>query len=313
MTPVHHTHTPADDHHHGSRSLLISFLITTGFMVIEAVGGWLTNSLALLSDAGALGLSLLALRLGARSPSRTHTFSYRRSEILAALLNGLALWAITGIIFHEAYQRFSEPPEVKAGGMIIVAAIGLMVNLISIALLHGHKDENLNIRGAFLHVAADSLGSAGALTAGVIIYYSGWTLIDPLVSVGIGFLIMWSTWGLIRDSIHILLLGVPIHLNYGEVEKEIRGHRGFCCIYDLHLWSISSREDPLSAHIVVSDNFDRQKELLKEILKGLRVRFGIEHATLQIEESHELRDSRTNTCRIDASCCACDFPPAGAT
>ena len=313
-----HEHDHGGHHGHAGRSLLISFLITSGFMVIEAVGGWLTNSLALLADAGhmltdagALGLSLLALRLGARTPTRTHTFGFRRFEILAALFNGLALWAITGVIFREALHRLGEPRHVEASGMMAVAAIGLTVNLISIGLLHGHKDESLNIRGAFLHVAADSLGSVGVLAAGAIIYYTGWTLVDPLVSMGIGCLILWSTWSLIRDSIHILLLGVPVHLDYGKVEEEIRGHRGVCCLYDLHLWSIATRRDALSAHVVVPDNFARRQELLREIVAGLKAGFGIDHVTLQIEESHELRDDATGACRLDSACLACNFPEGG--
>lgn len=311
-----HDKTDAGHHHHGGRSLLISFLLTSGFMLVEAVGGWLTNSLALLTDAGhmltdagALGMSLLALRLGARSPTRKHTFGFRRFEILAALFNGLALWAITGVIFHEAYLRLTAPPQVEAGGMMLVAAVGLAVNLISIVLLHAHKDESLNIHGAFLHVAADSLGSVGALTAGVIIYYTVWTLVDPLVSVGIGFLILWSTWGLIRDSIHILLLGVPVHLDYEEVGEEIRSNEGVCCIYDLHLWSISSRQDALSAHVVVQDDFDRKENLLRKIADGLQTRFNIDHVTLQLEESHELRNTQGGACSIDAACNICNFTP----
>jgi cobalt-zinc-cadmium efflux system protein len=314
-----HEKAPGGHQHQGGRSLLISFFLTAGFMLVEAVGGWLTNSLALLSDAGhmltdagALGMSLLALRIGARAPTRTHTFGYRRFEILAALFNGLALWAITGVIFREAYLRLSAPPRVGAKGMMLVAAIGLAINLISIVLLHAHKDESLNIRGAFLHVAADSLGSVGALAAGVIIYYSGWTLVDPLVSIGIGLLILWSTWGLIRDSIHILLLGVPVHLDYEEVGREIRRYPGVCCIYDLHLWSISSGQDALSAHVVVRDDYHRKEQLLREITDGLDARFNINHVTLQIEESHELRIARSGACLIDAACTVCSTQPGPA-
>jgi cobalt-zinc-cadmium efflux system protein len=308
-----HAHDHAEPGAH--RHLLIAFTITFTFMFIEAIGGWLTSSLALLADAGhmltdagALGISLVALRLAARPPSTIHTFGFRRFEILAAFINGLALWAIVGVILREAIERFREPPTVEAQGMIIIAALGLMVNLVSIAMLHGHKDESLNIRGAFLHVVADSLGSAGAILAGIAIFFTGWFWLDPLVSLAICLLILWSSWKLVRDSVHILLLGVPIHLDYREVEQEILHHQGVCCLYDLHLWTISSHQEALSAHVVVPDSFNRQKELLQDIVTGLRRRFGIEHATLQLETSHEMRDQRTGTCKIDAECTACSYP-----
>jgi cobalt-zinc-cadmium efflux system protein len=319
MTRRHsHSHDHSSHDHSGPgahRHLLIAFTITFTFMFIEAVGGWLTNSLALLADAGhmltdagALGISLVALRLAARPPSTSHTFGFRRFEILAAFINGMALWAIVGVILREAIERFREPPTVAAQGMIAIAAMGLMVNLLSIAMLHGHKDESLNIRGAFLHVVADSLGSAGAILAGVAILFTGWFWLDPLVSLAICLLILWSSWKLIRDSVHILLLGVPAHLDYRQVEQEILSHQGVCCLYDLHLWTISSHQEALSAHVVIPEGFSRQKELLQDILTGLRRRFAIEHATLQLETSHEMRDQRTGICRIDAECTACNYP-----
>jgi len=308
----HHQHN-----HEGSRrSLRFSFFLVAWFMLVEAIGGWLTNSLALLSDAGhmltdaaALGLSLLAMRFGSMPPSRTKTFGYRRFEILAALLNGLALWAIVGVILHEAYFRFQAVPEVKAHGMIGVAALGLAVNLISLFLLHGHRDENLNIRGAFLHVLADSLGSVGALAGGLVILYTNWLPADPLVSVGICLLILWSSWGLIREAVHVLLLGVPTHIDYQEVQDAILDHDGICCIYDLHIWSIASGQDAISAHVVVPDGFKGKNDLLGDIITTLKTRFAIEHATLQIEESHRMRDNRSDmACRVGGVAPACSFP-----
>jgi cobalt-zinc-cadmium efflux system protein len=215
------------------------------------------------------------------------------------------LWAIVGVILREAIERLREPPVVEAQGMIAIAALGLTVNLAAIWLLHGHKDESLNIRGAFLHVMADSLGSAGAILAGIGILLTGWFWLDPVVSLVICLLILWTSWKLVRDSVHILLMGVPIHLDYREVEQEILRHPGVCCLYDLHLWSISSHREALSAHIVVPEGFSRHKELLADIVAGLRGRFGIEHATLQLEESHQLRDLRTGICKVDAACTAC--------
>lgn len=307
-----HAHPHDHDHHHhhhdGSRrSLFLSFLIIFTFMVIEAVGGWLTNSLALLSDAGhmltdagALALSLLAIKIGEKPPSPTKTFGYRRFEILAALFNGLALWAMVGIILHEAYLRLQSPPAVKATGMMVVAVIGLIVNLMAIRLLHAHKEENINVRGAFLHVMADSLGSVGVLIAGFIILTTGWTLIDPMISLGICCLILWSSWGIIRDAVHILLLGVPTHIDYREVESMILGQDGVCCLYDLHIWSIASGQEAVSVHVVVADGYDRQRELLEEIIDSLHQKFGIDHTTIQIEESHKIKDNWPDSgCRID--------------
>lgn len=310
----HHQDHAGTPHHEASRrSLLLSFLMVAGFMVIEAVGGWYTNSLALwsdaghmLTDAGALAFSLLALKIGEMPPSTTKTFGYRRFEILAALGNGLALWTIVGVILHEAYSRLQTPPEVKAPVMIAVAAIGLLVNLISIKLLHAHKDDNLNIRGAFLHVLADLLGSVGALTAGLIMLTTGWQLIDPLISLGICLLILWSSWGIVRDAVHILLLGVPTHLDYREVEQEIIGHQGVCCLYDLHIWAIASGREAVTAHVVVPNGYDRRQELLAEIVAGLQERFGIEHTTIQMEESHDLKEGRGDSaCRVGSVGNAC--------
>ena len=311
-----HGHTCSHQHDATRRSLFLSFLLVASFMVVEAVGGWYTNSLALLSDAGhmltdagALAFSLLALKIGDLPPSTTKTFGYRRFEILAALGNGLALWTIVGVILHEAYTRLHTQPEVKAPVMLAVAAVGLLVNLISIRLLHGHKDDNMNVRGAFLHVLADLLGSVGALTAGLIMLTTGWRLIDPLISLGICLLILWSSWGIIRDAVHALLLGVPSHISYREVEQEILGYPGVCCLYDLHIWTIASGREAVTAHVVVPDGYNRRQELLTEIVAALQHRFGIEHTTIQIEESHDLKEGRGDTaCRVGNPGITCALP-----
>ncbi len=290
-------------------------------MGVEAVGGWLTNSLALLSDAGhmltdaaALGLSLLALKIGEMPPSTTKTFGYRRFEILAALLNGLALWGVVGVILHEAYERLQAPPEIGAKGMMAVAVVGLGVNLISIVLHHAHKDENLNVRGAFLHVVADSLGSVGALLAGLVIWTTGWTLADPLVSVAICALILWSSWGLVREAVHMLVLGVPSHLDYSEIQEAILGHEGVCCLYDLHVWSIASGQDALSAHVVVADGYGEKKALLSDLVSQLKERFHIQHSTIQIEESHEMKEAVEHVvCKVGGQGGACGMQGASST
>lgn len=304
---------------HGSgsrRSLLFAFFLTASFMLAEAVGGWLTNSLALLSDAGhmltdaaAIGLSLLALKFGETPPSATKTFGYRRVEILAALFNGLALWAIVGVVLREAYGRLRDPQEIQAVGMMAVAAAGLAVNLVSMKLLHSHKDENINVRGAFLHVVADALGSVGALAAGIVVATTGWTLADPLASVGICALILYSSWGLVREAVHGLLLGVPGHLDFRQVQRALLEQEGVCCLYDLHLWSIAPGQEALSAHLVVPDGYPRQQELLARTVARLREDFGITHATIQIEQSHEMKDSRLGTvCTVAGEGAGCALP-----
>jgi cobalt-zinc-cadmium efflux system protein len=202
---------------------------------------------------------------------------------------------------------------VKGLGMLGVSAVGLGVNLVSIWLLHAHKDENINIRGAFLHVLADSLGSVGALAASLVILGTGWTLADPIVSLAICALILWSSWGIVRDSLHILLEGVPAHIDYHEVEQVLLDREGVCCLYDLHIWSITGGREALSAHVVVPDGYPRQRELLREILGTLKERFRVEHATIQIEESHDLREELLSggnaVCKIaGAGGVACQLP-----
>jgi cobalt-zinc-cadmium efflux system protein len=278
--------------------------------VVEAVGGWLANSLALLSDAGhmltdagALGLSLWAIRAGKKPASSTKTFGHRRIEVLAALANGLALWVIVGVILHEAFERVSAPQAVDAPTMMAVAAAGLVVNLISISLLHGHHHDNLNVKGAFLHVVADSLGSVGAIIAALVIWTTGYTVIDPLISRLLCTLILWSSWGLVRESVHILLLGVPSHIEYREVEQSILANPDVCCLYDLHIWTISSGVEALSAHVVVADDFIGNEALIRKLEALLATKFAITHTTIQLEQTHEMKDGRNAVCSFgDGSC-----------
>lgn len=342
--PHHHHHGSGHDHGHrhdhggdhavaggGDREergasarqsrkrLLLSLVCTAGIMVAEAVGGWISGSLALLSDAGhmltdagALGLGLFAVKLSQRPPTPTRTFGWRRVELLAALANGLALWAVVGVILHESYLRLRAPQAVNAEGMMIVAAIGLGVNLLSISFLHRHKDHNLNVRGAFLHVVADSLGSVGVLAAGAVVWRTGWTAADPLVSVLICALILWSSWGLVRETVHALLLGVPPHIDFREVERALLEGEGVCCIYDLHIWTIETGHDALSAHVVAAGEDPAQLAGIAPALTAmLAERFGIGHATLQIEGSHGMKEERSGVCRLDAGGgrCALKAPP----
>ncbi len=302
------------EHHHDAgasqKRLGIALLITASYLVVEVVGGFLFNSLALLADAGhmfsdvmALGLSWVALQIGKRSPTDRHTFGFKRTEILAALLNGLALWAIVGVIFFEAAHRFFEPKPTEGIGVVAVASVGLAVNLVMAGILFRARRENLNVKGAFLHVLSDALGSIGAIAAGVIIILTGFTQADPLVSVLIGVLVLYSSWGLVKESVHILMEGVPADVDIREIEECMVQQDGVCCVYDLHVWSITSNRHSLSAHLVLSNpSFDRQS-VLRQLNKVLGERFHIHHTTLQIELTHEMRpDAEGMCCRAGTAC-----------
>lgn len=302
------------DHDHSSTSsqqrLGIALILTTSYMVVEIVGGILFNSLALLADAGhmlsdvmALGLSWVALQIGKRAPTDTHTFGFKRTEILAALFNGVALWAIVGIIFYEAAYRFFSPQVVQGTGMMTVAAVGLAVNLIMAALLFRSRRENLNIKGAFLHVVSDALGSTGALVAAVIIIMTGHNWVDPLVSVLIGILVLYASWGLVKESVRILMEGVPTGVDIREIEEKMVQLEGVCCVYDLHVWSITSNRHALSAHVVLLDGQADRDRVLTELNKILEERFHIDHTTIQLEASHDMRPTCDRMfCRPGTSC-----------
>jgi len=284
--------------------------MTAAFMVVEVTGGLLFNSLALLADAGhmlsdvlALGLAWVALQIGKRSPTERHTFGFKRTEILAGFLNGLALWVIVAVIFYEAALRFSAPAPVRGGGMLVIASIGLVVNAIMAAMLFQGRHENLNVKGAFLHVVSDGLGSVGAIVAAVVIILTGLDWVDPLVSVLIGCLVLYSSWGLVKESVHILMEAVPPALNIREIEDSIIRLDGVCCVYDLHIWSITTNRHALSAHVVLSDpDYDRNL-LLKQLSGLLQKQFLIDHTTFQIEAGHEMRpDAEGLRCRAGTAC-----------
>lgn len=301
-----HDHSPGNS----QRRLGIALILTVSYMLVEFVGGIFFNSLALLADAGhmlsdvmALGLSWVALQIGKRSPTDTHTFGFKRTEILAALFNGMALWVIVGIIFYEAAHRFFNPSVVQGRGMLAVAAIGLAVNVIMAALLFSSRRENLNIKGAFLHVVSDALGSVGAIVAAVIIIMTGYNWADPAVSVLIGILILYTSWGLIKESVRILMEGVPVEVDIREIEENMVRQDGVCCVYDLHVWSITSNRHALSAHVVLSDEQSDRNRVLTELNDLLQERFHIDHTTIQVESSHEMRPTcEAAVCRPGTEC-----------
>lgn len=265
--------------------------LTAVFMVVEAVGGWIAGSLALLADAGhmltdvgALTLSLLTAWIAQRPADDSKTYGYLRWEILAALVNGVALFGIAAWVVVEAIQRIQQPTPIRTGLFLAVAAAGLMVNLTSLAVLHSSRHGNLNLRGAYLHVLGDALGSLSALAAAAIIAITGWTIADPIVSILLSLLILVGAWRLLRDSTDILLESVPRNVSMSEVQRRMLGVPGVAAVHDLHVWTVTSGMVAMSGHAVVPD-----LEAHPGVLDGIRAemsRLGIGHVTIQLEVEH---------------------------
>lgn len=272
-----------------SRRLMMTMSLTFGFLLVEVVGSIWTGSLALLADAGhmlvdvaGVGMSLLAMWFARKPPSPTNTYGYMRLEILAALANGILLFGLAAFILYEAYDRLWSPPEILASPMLVIAVIGLGVNIINILLLHQASGASLNLRGAYLEVLSDAMASIGVILAALIIQTTGWTVADPLISGAIGLFILPRTWGLMRQAIHILLEGVPPHLDVREIEAAMRSSHGVNSVHDLHVWTLTSGKEAMSGHILVDDLADGQ-HIVKDLERLLKERFGIEHTTLQLE------------------------------
>lgn len=259
------------------------------YMVAEVVGGLLTNSLALLadaghmlSDAGSLALALFAMWIATRPPTPEKSFGYYRTEILAALVHGVTLVAVAAYVFYEAYGRFQDPPQVMGPLMMGVAVGGLAVNVAGLLLLRSGKDQSLNMRGAWLHVMADAAGSVGAIGAGALIWWRGWNLADPVASVLIGLLVLGSSWTLLKQSVSILMQAAPEGIDVDAVRDTIVELDGVEDVHDLHVWAVTSGMVSLSAHVVVTGGRPG-RDVLHAVRRALRRRFGIEHSTIQIE------------------------------
>ena len=311
MSGQHHEHAHGHDHGHGiggkregnTSALRWAFGITTLILVAEAVGGWLTNSLALLSDAGhmlsdaaSLGLSLLAIHFAQKPASASKSYGYRRLEILAALANGVALFVIAVAISWEAAHRLFAPPPVASLPMMGIAGIGLAANLASAwVLLHqGDVKDNLNLRSAYLHVLGDALGSVGALLAGALMYFYGWYVADPIVSVAVALLILRGAWGVVSQSLHILMEGTPTGSNIEAMIASLETIPGVCNVHDVHVWTVTSGYDVFSCHLVVS----KGTNITKVVAAGaelLERQFGIRHTTIQVLEDDA--DCRDLNCR----------------
>ena len=311
----HHDHS---EHNHGfqknRKALLIAIGVTGATMVVEIVGGLLSNSLALLSDAGhmltdvsSLILSLIALQLATRPSSATRTYGFYRMEILAALINGATLVLISALIFYEAYHRLKAAEPVDSLTMLGVAAVGLIANGIAAWAMLSSSQENLNIRGAYLHILGDLLSSVGVLLGGVLIYFTGWYWIDPILSVGICIVILRGAVLLVIESVNILLEAVPRDVDLNEVQRALRTLPGIKDTHHVHLWTISSGIYALSAHLLI-DNLMMSEtgKIIREVNRLLRSRFKISHTTLQLECEN---CQEGFSCSMDQECVAL-HPPA---
>ncbi|MBD2843616.1 cation transporter [Paenibacillus sp. IB182496] len=319
MSGHHHAHAHGHDHDHGhshgaganKKILLVSFVIITVYMIVEAVGGFVTNSLALISDAGhmlsdaiALGIALAAFTYGSKAVNTGKTYGYRRFEILAAVLNGVTLIGIALYIFYEAIERFRNPPEVATVGMLVISTIGLLVNvLVAWIMMRGSDTENnLNMRGAYLHVLSDMLGSVGAIAAALLMMGLGWGWADPLASVVVAVLVLRSGYYVTKSSLHVLMEGAPANIDVDALVRLIRETEGVEGVHDVHVWSITSNMNALTAHIVVDGRRSvyETEAILQTIEHALEHR-GIRHVTLQAEsERHAHDDSVLCTVRADA-------------
>jgi cobalt-zinc-cadmium efflux system protein len=280
------------DRHHseaGKKNLTLALAITASWFVIELIGGLYANSLALIADAAhmltdlaALGLSLFALKISTRPATHSKTYGYMRAEILAALANGIFLILIAIYIFYESYQRLRQPQEIKSVPMLVVAVTGLLANIATAALLFRSRRENLNLRGAFLHVLGDTLGSVGAIIAGLLMLFRQWYLADPIVSALVGALVLYSSWELVTESVDVLLEGTPRHLKVSNILSDLGRVSGVVSVHDLHVWSIASGITAMSCHLVLKQDEDAGR-VLAESSRLMREKYGIEHTTIQIE------------------------------
>ena len=293
---LEHNHDhPHDLRSAGKRSLIIAFVLIAGFMFVEVIGAILSGSLALLADAGhmltdaaSIAVALVAMHFAERPYSVRRTFGYHRLEILAALVNALALWLIVAWVLFEAYGRFRSAPEVDGEIMLSIGVIGLCVNLSAAWVLHRSTDRNVNVEGAFLHVIADLLGSIGVVVSGILVWAFGWTLADPIASVIIAVLILVSSWRLMKKVIHVLLEGTPEHVDVYQLCSRLEAVEGVTLVHDIHVWTLSPGNEALTAHVLIEPDYPGDVEALRLRLRDIVYDdFGIGHITLQVEKSLE--------------------------
>lgn len=292
---MNHTHQPIKSNSrissYSQRNLLIVLSITAVVMIAEIIGGLLANSLALLSDAGhmltdilALGLSVVAMRFAQKPPTASKTFGFYRLEILAAFFNGLLLLFVSFYIFYEAYHRLLHPEEIKGLFMLVVAIIGLLANGVGIVILRKSAHKSLNVKSAFFHLVGDTISSGGVIVGGLLILYTGWYLVDPIISIFIGMLILRGAYALVMESVDILLEATPKDVNVEKMLDDLRKIKWIKEIHHLHLWTITSGIYAMSAHVLIEDLLtSKSAQILNEIDKLLRDKYNIEHTTVQFE------------------------------
>ena len=305
----HHDHSDHghehDTHGHGGhdhshdlrgaskRSLVIALVLIGGFMLAEVAGGILSGSLALLSDAGhmitdaaSIALALFAMKVAERPPSAERTFGYRRAEVLAAMLNALSLWLIAAWVLFEAYHRIQDVPEIEGGLMLVVGVLGLLVNVAAAWVLHRSSKHSMNVEGALRHVMADLMGSVGVVISGILIVTLNWTIIDPILSVLIAALVAHSSWSLTVKVFKVLLEGVPDHIDVYRLCSQMEDVEGVTLIHDVHVWTISSGLEALTAHVLIDPSFEGDTEALLRRLREIALQdFQIDHVTIQVEET----------------------------
>lgn len=295
-----HAHTHHHDHDHSAPHVIQkAIIVTILFMVVELVGGWWSNSLALISDAahmltdvGAMLLSLFSIWVARRPTTLTMSFGYHRAEIIGALVSGLLIWMISGVLIYEACLRMKSPPEVQGPTVFIVATIGLAANLGSMWMLHSTKSHNLNVRAAYLHLLSDSLGSIGAIIAGAILWLTDWRPIDPIVTILFAILMLVSSLSLIKEAVGVLMESTPAHLDPSQIKEDLQGIAGVQEAHDLHVWTVSSGRLALSVHLI-SENLENVLQTANLILKE---RYGIIHTTIQVERPNQFQSDRCYDC-----------------
>jgi cobalt-zinc-cadmium efflux system protein len=306
----HEGHEHGHEHHHGSENrapsaILRAIWITLVFMLIEAIGGYFANSLALISDAahmltdiGAMLLSLFALWVSRRPSNNKMTFGYHRAEILGALASGLAIWLIAGVLVYESILRLHSPPEVNGPIVIVVASIGLIANLLSMRMLHNAKHENMNVKAAYLHMASDALGSIGAIVAGLTLALTHWRPIDPIVTIFFSILMLLGSWNLVKEAVGVLMESTPAGIDLETVRSTLQALATVKEAHDLHIWTVSSGRLALSVHLIVEslDTGSDRKSVLTAATELLEEKFNIFHTTIQIEDQGSFQSERCYDC-----------------
>lgn len=308
MSGTHHRRGHDHARGAGERRMWVVFGLTASFLVVEVVGGILTNSLALLSDAAhmftdvmALAIAIAAMRLSRLPADRKRTFGYHRFEILAAAFNATLLFFVALYILYEAYQRWIAPPSVESLGMLAVAIVGLVINLIGMRLLSGDADASLNVKGAYLEVWADAVGSIGVIIGALIVYFTGWTRADPIIAVLIALWVLPRAWTLFKQSVNVLLEGVPDGVDLSLIDSSLREVPGVRDVHELHIWSVGSGKTSLTAHLILDSAQANVQRVLIEANEKLRCDFGLTHTTLQTE---------LERCDPHGSDCALENDPA---